>query len=62
MTSAVPEVQSVTFLNFTLHYKTKLEDNKEVLRIPYEWFLLREPNFAIFYQIGGIGVLTKIKF
>ena len=54
MTSAVLEVQSVTFLNFTLHYKTKLEDIKEVLRIPYKWFLLGEPNYTIFFQIGGM--------
>jgi hypothetical protein len=33
MTSGVPEVQSDTFLNFTLHYTTKLEDIKEVLEI-----------------------------
>jgi len=33
MTSGVQEVQSVTFLNFTLLYKTELEDIKGVIRI-----------------------------
>ena len=54
MTSGVPKVKSVTFLNFTLHFKTKVEDIKEILTIPYQFFLSREPNFAIFFQIGGI--------